>query len=62
MDGLHAGGVRVGLAIASASSPPWFSHAHPESLPDVWKMLVVLGRACQREPGLAQQIPLTICR
>lgn len=33
MDCLHAGGVRVDLATASASPPPWFSHAHPESLP-----------------------------
>jgi beta-galactosidase len=33
MDMLHEGGVRVDLATATASPPPWFSRAHPESLP-----------------------------
>jgi beta-galactosidase len=33
LDLLHAGGIRVDLANASASPPPWFSHAYPESLP-----------------------------
>lgn len=33
LDGLHAGGIRVDLATATASPPPWFSHRHPESLP-----------------------------
>ena len=33
MDGLHAGGIRVCLATATASPPPWFSYAHPETLP-----------------------------
>ncbi|WP_199853143.1 beta-galactosidase [Plantactinospora sp. BC1] len=33
MDMLHAGGIRVCLATATASPPPWFSHAHPETLP-----------------------------
>jgi beta-galactosidase len=30
---LHGGGVRVDLATATASPPPWLSHAHPEMLP-----------------------------
>lgn len=30
---LHAGGIAVDLATATASPPPWFSHAHPETLP-----------------------------
>ncbi|WP_204745463.1 beta-galactosidase [Glycomyces paridis] len=33
MDHLAAGGVRADLATATASPPPWFSQAHPESLP-----------------------------
>jgi beta-galactosidase len=33
MDGLHAGGVRVDLATATASSPPWLTHRYPEVLP-----------------------------
>ncbi|HYN95920.1 MAG TPA: beta-galactosidase [Pilimelia sp.] len=33
IDGLHAGGVAVDLATASASPPPWFSHAYPDTLP-----------------------------
>jgi beta-galactosidase len=33
MDLLHEGGVRVDLATATASPPPWLSHAHPEMLP-----------------------------
>ena len=30
---LHGAGVAVDLATATASPPPWFSRAHPESLP-----------------------------
>jgi beta-galactosidase len=30
---LHAQGVRVGLATATASPPPWLARFHPESLP-----------------------------
>ena len=30
---LHEGGVRVDLATATASPPPWLSHANPEMLP-----------------------------
>jgi len=30
---LHAGGIRVDLANASASPPPWFSRRYPGSLP-----------------------------
>jgi beta-galactosidase len=33
MDLLHEGGVQVDLATATASPPPWLSHAHPEMLP-----------------------------
>jgi beta-galactosidase len=33
MELLHEGGVRVDLATATASPPPWFSRAHPDSLP-----------------------------
>jgi beta-galactosidase len=33
MDLLDGGGVRVNLATATASPPPWLSHAHPEMLP-----------------------------
>ncbi|WP_347404638.1 beta-galactosidase [Solwaraspora sp. WMMD1047] len=33
MDGLHAGGIAVDLATATASPPIWFSRAHPETLP-----------------------------
>lgn len=30
---LHAGGIRVDLATATASPPPWLAHLHPEVLP-----------------------------
>lgn len=33
LDLLHAGGVGVDLATATASPPPWLSRAHPELLP-----------------------------
>src|SRR4030088_1830296 len=33
MDLLHEGGIRVDLATATASPPPWLAHAHPEMLP-----------------------------
>ena len=33
MDLLHAGGISVDLATATASPPPWLSHKHPEMLP-----------------------------
>jgi len=33
LDGLHAGGISVDLATATASPPAWFSHAYPEILP-----------------------------
>jgi beta-galactosidase len=33
LDLLADGGIAVDLATATASPPPWFSHAHPESLP-----------------------------
>ncbi|WP_127793881.1 beta-galactosidase [Agromyces sp. LHK192] len=33
LDGLHAGGIRVDLATATASPPPWLAKLHPETLP-----------------------------
>lgn len=33
IDRLHAAGIRVDLATASASPPPWLTHGHPEMLP-----------------------------
>ncbi len=33
IDQLHAGGVQIALATATASPPPWLAHQHPESLP-----------------------------
>ncbi len=33
LDLLHGNGIRVDLANASASPPPWFSHRYPDSLP-----------------------------
>lgn len=33
LDLLHSSGIRVDLANASASPPPWFSHKYPKSLP-----------------------------
>jgi beta-galactosidase len=33
LDRLHTGGVRVDLATATASPPPWLALAHPEMLP-----------------------------
>jgi beta-galactosidase len=33
MDRLHASGIRVDLATATASPPPWLTRAHPEILP-----------------------------
>lgn len=33
LDTLHAGGIRVDLATATASPPPWLAKQHPETLP-----------------------------
>ena len=33
LDTLHAGGIRVDLATATASPPPWLAQRHPETLP-----------------------------
>ncbi len=33
MDSLHAAGIRVDLATATASPPPWLTQLHPEMLP-----------------------------
>lgn len=30
---LHAGGIKIALATATASPPPWLTHRHPEILP-----------------------------
>lgn len=35
MDRLHAGGIRVALATATASPPPWLTRYHPEILPQL---------------------------
>jgi beta-galactosidase len=34
LDRLHAGGIRVDLATATAAPPPWLTTAHPEVLPE----------------------------
>ncbi|MEU4447881.1 beta-galactosidase [Actinosynnema sp. NPDC050801] len=34
LDRLHAGGIRVDLATATAAPPPWLTTAHPEMLPE----------------------------
>ncbi|GAC1475453.1 MAG: beta-galactosidase [Candidatus Dormibacteraceae bacterium] len=47
METLHEGGVRVDLATATASPPPWLSHAHPEMLP-------VLADGVRLWPGARQ--------
>jgi beta-galactosidase len=47
LDLLHAAGVRVDLATATASPPPWLSHAHPEMLP-------VLADGVRLWPGARQ--------
>jgi beta-galactosidase len=33
IEGLHGAGIAVDLATATASPPPWFSQAHPQTLP-----------------------------
>jgi len=35
LDRLHAAGIRVALATATASPPPWLSRRHPEILPEL---------------------------
>ncbi|WP_298457452.1 beta-galactosidase [uncultured Cellulomonas sp.] len=35
LDRLHAGGIRVALATATASPPPWLTRHHPEILPEL---------------------------
>lgn len=47
MDMLHEGGIAVDLATATASPPPWLSHAHPEMLP-------VLADGVKLWPGARQ--------
>ena len=48
MDLLHAHGVRVDLATATASPPPWLAKQHPESLP-------VTAEGITLWPGARQQ-------
>jgi beta-galactosidase len=48
MDGLHAAGVRVDLATASASPPPWLTHRYPDVLP-------VTKDGVRLSPGSRQQ-------
>ncbi len=47
MDRLHAGGIRVDLATATASPPPWLSTQHPEILP-VTREGVVLSQGARQ--------------
>jgi beta-galactosidase len=47
LDLLHAGGIAVDLATATASPPPWLAHAHPEMLP-------VLADGVKLWPGARQ--------
>ncbi len=48
LDGLHEAGVRVDLATATASPPPWLSARHPEMLP-------VTAEGVRLHPGSRQQ-------
>jgi beta-galactosidase len=48
MDLLHANGIRVDLATATASPPPWLAKLHPESLP-------VTAQGVTLWPGSRQQ-------
>ena len=45
---LHEGGIRLDLATATASPPPWLTHRHPEVLP-------VLADGVRLWPGARQQ-------
>ena len=47
MDRLHAGGVGVALATATASPPPWLTARHPEILPRTAEG-VVLGQGARQ--------------
>ncbi|RCK69590.1 beta-galactosidase [Desertihabitans brevis] len=47
LDRLHAGGIRVALATATASPPPWLTTNHPEILP-VTAEGVVLGQGSRQ--------------
>lgn len=48
LDRLHAGGIRVDLATATASPPPWLTHRYPEVLP-------VTEDGVRLHPGSRQQ-------
>jgi beta-galactosidase len=48
LDKLHAGGIRVDLATATASPPPWLTHHYPEVLPQT-------AEGTRLHPGSRQQ-------
>src|SRR6478735_3443895 len=52
MDDLHAAGIRVDLATATASPPPWLTHGHPEMLP-----VTAAGRRSARAPRSTASTP-----
>ena len=51
---LHAGGIAVDLATATASPPPWLARRHPESLP-VPRTAPGCGRAAGRRSARARR-------
>ncbi|CUR62399.1 putative beta-galactosidase [metagenome] len=65
MDELHAAGIRVDLATATASPPPWLTHQHPEMLPVTHdgRTLSPGGRQafCPSSP-VYREHALTLCR
>ncbi|MCV2394433.1 beta-galactosidase [Actinotalea sp. M2MS4P-6] len=55
MDRLHDAGVKVALATATASPPPWLVHAHPEILP-VAQDGTVLGPGSRQHYRIASPV------
>ena len=55
MDRLHAGGVRVALATATASPPPWLTRRHPEILPQLADG-TVLGQGGRQSYAVASPV------
>ena len=54
LDRLHAGGIRVDLATATASPPPWLVHEHPDVLPVTEDGVVLsVGSRQHYSPGSA---------
>ena len=54
LDLLHDGGIAVDLATGTASPPPWFSEAYPQTLPvDVRRPHAVAGEPADLVPELA---------